>query len=55
MHAGQAVIKSTSRVVQKLRGLEAVFLARGARAVISTFWEIDDLTALLFAALLHRQ
>jgi hypothetical protein len=45
--------QSTSRIVQKLRGLEAVFLARGARAVISTLWEIDDLTALVFATLLH--
>ena len=45
--------QSTSRVVQKIRGLEAAFLARGARAVISTLWEIDDLTALVFAAMLH--
>jgi CHAT domain-containing protein len=45
--------RSAARVVQTLRGLEAAFLARGARAVISTFWEINDLTALVFATLLH--
>ena len=45
--------RSESRVVQTLRGLEAVFLARGARTVISTLWEIEDLTALVFATLLH--
>lgn len=45
--------RSAARVVQTLRGLEAAFLARGAHAVISTFWEINDLTALVFATLLH--
>lgn len=45
--------RSAARVIQTLRGLEAVFLARGAHAVISTFWEINDLTALVFATLLH--
>ena len=45
--------RSAARVIQTLRGLEAAFLARGAHAVISTFWEINDLTALVFATLLH--
>jgi CHAT domain-containing protein len=45
--------RSVARVVQTLRGLEAAFLARGAHTVISTFWEINDLTALVFATLLH--
>ena len=45
--------RSAARVVQTLRGLEAAFLARGAHAVISTFWEINDLIALVFATLLH--
>ena len=45
--------RSAARVVQALRGLEAAFLARGAHAVISTFWDINDLTALVFATLLH--
>ena len=45
--------RSAARVVQTLRGLEATFLARGAHAVISTLWEVNDLTALAFATLLH--
>ena len=45
--------RSAARVIQTLRGLEAAFLARGANAVISTFWEINDLTALVFATLIH--
>lgn len=44
---------SGARVVQTLRGLEAAFLARGAQAVISTFWNVTDLIALVFATLLH--
>jgi CHAT domain-containing protein len=44
---------SPARVVQTLHGIEAAFLARGARNVISTLWEINDLIALAFAALLH--
>ena len=45
--------RSAARVVQTVRGLEAAFLARGARTIISTFWEINDLTAVAFASLLH--
>jgi CHAT domain-containing protein len=45
--------RSAARVVQTLRGLEAAFLARGAHTVVSTLWEINDLTALVFATLLH--
>jgi CHAT domain-containing protein len=45
--------RSAARVVQTLHGVEGAFLARGARAVISTFWEINDLIAVMFAALLH--
>ncbi|MCC4321468.1 CHAT domain-containing protein [Streptomyces malaysiensis] len=45
--------ESTTLAVQTLRSLESAFLARGARAVISTLWEITDLQGLVFSAVLH--
>ncbi|CBG73595.1 conserved hypothetical protein [Streptomyces scabiei 87.22] len=45
--------ESTGRTVQTLRSLESAFLARGARAVISTLWEITDLLGVVFSAVLH--
>ncbi len=44
---------STARIVQTLRGVESAFLARGAKAVISTLWEITNLHAAVFSVLLH--
>lgn len=41
------------RSVQTLRSLESAFLARGAKAVISTLWEITDLQGVVFSAVLH--
>ncbi len=34
-------------------GLDAAFLSRGAKAVISTLWPIEDLAAAIFATSLH--
>ncbi|MGW1716633.1 CHAT domain-containing protein [Streptomyces sp. NPDC002156] len=45
--------EGTGRTVQTLRSLESAFLARGARAVISTLWEITDLLGVVFSAVLH--
>ncbi|MCX5155578.1 CHAT domain-containing protein [Streptomyces sp. NBC_00291] len=45
--------ESIARAVQTLRTLEAAFLARGARAVIATLWEITDLLSIVFSAILH--
>ncbi|MFZ3494064.1 CHAT domain-containing protein [Streptomyces sp. 5.8] len=45
--------ESIARTVQTLRTLEAAFLARGARAVIATLWEITDLLSMVFSAILH--
>lgn len=45
--------EGTGRTVQTLRSLESAFLARGAKAVISTLWEITDLQGVVFSALLH--
>ncbi|MDP4510652.1 CHAT domain-containing protein [Nonomuraea turcica] len=45
--------ESADRIVQTLRGVESVFLARGAKAVISTLWEITNIHSLVFSALLH--
>lgn len=44
---------STGQLVQIARGMDGAFLARGARAVISTFWDITDVGGVVFAALLH--
>ncbi|UPZ28490.1 CHAT domain-containing protein [Streptomyces sp. LRE541] len=45
--------EGTGRTVQTLRSLESAFLARGAKAVISTLWGITDLLGLVFSAVLH--
>ncbi|MFJ4360926.1 CHAT domain-containing protein [Streptomyces massasporeus] len=45
--------EGTGRTVQTLRSLESAFLARGAKAVVSTLWEITDLQGVVFSALLH--
>lgn len=46
--------ESTALTVQTLRTVESAFLARGgARAVISTLWEINDLLGVVFSAVLH--
>lgn len=47
--------ESTARVVQTLRGVESAFLVRGAKAVVSTLWEITNLHAAVFSVLLHTQ
>jgi CHAT domain-containing protein len=41
------------RAVQAWRGLDGAFLARGARAVISSLWQIDDLAALVYGIAFH--
>ncbi|MEV0971370.1 CHAT domain-containing protein [Microtetraspora glauca] len=48
--AGHASLGSA---VQTVRGLEAAFLARGARAVISSLWSVSDIPALVFSTVLH--
>lgn len=45
--------EGTGRTVQTLRSIESAFLARGARAVISTLWDITDLQGVVFSAVLH--
>ncbi|WP_159106937.1 CHAT domain-containing protein [Streptomyces coelicoflavus] len=45
--------EGTGRTVQTLRSIESVFLARGAKAVISTLWDITDLQGVVFSAVLH--
>ncbi len=45
--------ESSASRVQTLRSVESAFLARGARAVVSTLWEITSLQAIVFSALLH--
>ncbi|WP_328536216.1 CHAT domain-containing protein [Streptomyces sp. NBC_00344] len=45
--------ESTGRTVQTLRSIESAFLARGAKAVISTLWDITDLQGVVFSAVLH--
>ena len=45
--------ESAALSVQTLRSIESAFLARGAKAVISTLWEISDLQGLIFSTLLH--
>jgi len=41
--------------VEIYSGLDAAFIAKGARAVVSTFWPINDLAAMLFMTSLHAQ
>jgi CHAT domain-containing protein len=45
--------QGTGRAVQTLRSMESAFLARGAKAVISTLWDITDLQGVVFSAVLH--
>ncbi|MFF1305871.1 CHAT domain-containing protein [Streptomyces sp. NPDC058307] len=45
--------EGAGRTVQTLRSLESAFLARGAKAVVSTLWEITDLQGVVFSAVLH--
>lgn len=45
--------EGTGRTVQTLRSIESAFLARGAKAVISTLWDITDLQGVVFSAVLH--
>jgi CHAT domain-containing protein len=39
--------------VEFYAGLDAAFLSRGAKAVVSTLWPIEDLAAAIFATSLH--
>ncbi|MFG2825909.1 CHAT domain-containing protein [Streptomyces sp. NPDC048434] len=45
--------EGTGRTVQTLRSIESAFLARGAKAVVSTLWDITDLQGVVFSAVLH--
>ncbi|MFV0127325.1 CHAT domain-containing protein [Streptomyces sp. HMX112] len=45
--------EGAGRTVQTLRSIESAFLARGAKAVISTLWDITDLQGVAFSAVLH--
>ncbi|MFD5796629.1 CHAT domain-containing protein [Streptomyces diastatochromogenes] len=45
-----ATHEGTGRTVQALRSIESAFLARGAKAVISTLWENTDLQGAVFSA-----
>nr|WP_239063506.1 MULTISPECIES: CHAT domain-containing protein [unclassified Streptomyces] len=45
--------EGTGRTVQTLRSIESAFIARGAKAVISTLWDITDLQGVVFSAVLH--
>jgi len=41
--------------VETYSGLDAAFLAKGSKAVISTLWPVDDLAAMLFMTNLHAE
>lgn len=41
--------------VEIYSGLDAAFIAKGSRAVVSSFWPINDLAAMLFMTNLHAQ
>ncbi len=43
------------RAIQTWRGLDSAFLARGARAVVSSLWEIDDVIALVYSVAFHTR
>lgn len=47
--------RATSRwpAVENYSGIDGAFLARGARVVVSSLWEVDDLAGLLFTTALH--
>ncbi|MGW1914598.1 CHAT domain-containing protein [Streptomyces sp. NPDC002076] len=45
--------EGTDRTVQTLRSIESAFLARDAKAVISTLWGNTDLQGVVFSAVLH--
>jgi CHAT domain-containing protein len=36
-----------------MRGLDGAFIARGARAIVSSLWAVDDSVAAAFSTLLH--
>ncbi|MET8040659.1 CHAT domain-containing protein [Micromonospora sp. NPDC005215] len=40
-------------VVQTPRGFDAACFARGARIVVSTLWEVSDVTAMTFSVMFH--
>jgi CHAT domain-containing protein len=46
---------SLNHGIETYSGLDAAFLAKGARAVVSTLWPIDDLAAMLFMTSLHAE
>jgi len=46
---------SLSQGIETYSGLDAAFLAKGSKAVISTLWPIDDLAAMLFMTNLHAE
>jgi CHAT domain-containing protein len=46
---------SLHRGIESYSGLDAAFLARGARAVVSTLWPINDLAAMIFTTSLHAE
>jgi CHAT domain-containing protein len=39
-----------ARARDEYAGIDGAFMAAGARATVSTLWEVDDLAALLFSA-----
>jgi CHAT domain-containing protein len=41
--------------LQDYLGIDGAFLACGARTVVSSLWEVDDLAGLLFSVELHRR
>lgn len=41
------------RTRQTLRGVDGAFLTAGAKAVLSTLWEVGDATSLVFGVLFH--
>lgn len=43
------------RTLETFRGLDGAFVAAGARAVVSTLWEVGDTTGLVFAVVLHSR
>ncbi len=40
--------------IENYTGIDGAFLACGARSVISSLWEVDDLAGLLFSVALHQ-
>lgn len=50
---GTGVHPTMQRGVENPRGIDAAFLARGARCVASSLWEISDVPSMAYSAVFH--